>query len=287
MKVSVLILTLNEEQNIGRCLDALSWSDDVVVVDSFSSDRTVEIATRLGARVVQREFIDFANQRNFGLRECGLRHDWVLHLDADEVVMPQLRDEIAALGNDPAIDGYRIAGRMMMGEKWLKHSGMFPVHQVRLTRRDGFRFEQVGHGQREGEGQRLATLRNNYLHYFFSKGLSDWFERHNRYSTDEARHATVVGWPRLSQLVARDAPLRRRALKALGFHLPFRPFLRFAYMYVLRRGFLDGRAGYEYSRLMSIYEAMIDMKVRELRRSCEILVADDDVQPACGGDVVR
>ena len=274
--ISVLILTYQEERNIGPCLDALAWCDDVLVVDSFSTDRTAEIARARGARVLQRRFDDFAGQRNWGLEHGGLRHRWVLHLDADEIVPPALRDEILATGARAEAtgeaDAFRVPSKMMFDGAWLKHAGMYPTYQVRLGRRDRLTFHQVGHGQRETlPPERLGTLGEGLLHYSFSKGLAEWFEKHNRYSTDEAAHAFAaeragVTGRRSSVADLRDPTLRRRALKALFSRLPFRPTLRFLYMYVGRRGFLDGAAGWRYCRLLAMYERMTVYKLRELRR---------------------
>ena len=187
--ISVLILTLNEAQNLPRCLESVAWSDDVLVVDSFSTDRTVELARSRGARVLQNRFEDFARQRNFGLREGKLKHDWVLHLDADEVVTPELQAELQALANRAEHDAYRVASKMMFQGRWLKRSGMYPSYQVRFGRRDRLKFQQVGHGQRESLATgSVGTLREPLLHHSFSKGLADWIERHNRYSTAEAAH---------------------------------------------------------------------------------------------------
>ena len=269
MSISVLILTLNEEANLPRCLDALAWADDVLVVDSFSTDRTVEVAEARGARVLQRRFDDFAGQRNFGLTEGGLRHEWVLHLDADEVVTPELRDEVFGVIGDGSKDAYRVPSKMMLHGEWLRHAGMYPTYQVRLGRRDALSFVQVGHGQREAlPPERIGTLEHPLLHYSFSKGLEDWFERHNRYSTAEAKQALEeaargeIDW---WGLVSGNSTNRRRALKQIAARLPFRPTLRFLYMYVLRLGFLDGAAGYTYCRLLSTYEYMTVIKMKEQR----------------------
>ena len=267
--VSVLVLTYNEEANLPRCLASVAWADDVLVVDSFSTDRTVEVARRHGARVLQRAFDTFADQRNFGIDHGELRHDWVLHLDADEVVPDALRDELVQIargdGEPPA---YRVASRMMFQGQWLRYAGMYPAYQVRFGRRDRLRFKQVGHGQRESlPADEVGTLGHDLEHYSFSKGLHEWFAKHNRYSTDEAaealrQQAGAVDW---AALAAPDRTRRRRALKALAARMPMRPSLRFVYMYVLRRGFLDGRAGLTYCRLLSTYEAMTVAKERELR----------------------
>lgn len=265
--VSVLILTLNEGRNIGRCIRSTGFSDDVVVLDSFSSDDTVEQAESAGARVHQRSFDNFASQRNYALDNIGLEHEWVLHLDADEVVTPELIEEIARAIKDPRFVAYRIASKLIFMGKWLRYSGMYPVYQVRLGRSDRLRFVQVGHGQRENlDGSLVGTLRQPYIHYGFSKGLADWIERHNRYSTDEAvqgHERLQVGRVAFKGLFSAGPMVRRRALKQLAERLPFRPLLRFCYMYLLKLGILDGRPGYVYCRLMSQYEFWTVLKIRE------------------------
>ncbi|MGB3541861.1 glycosyltransferase family 2 protein [Rubrivirga sp.] len=262
-------MTYNEEENLPRCLASVSWADDVVVVDSFSTDRTVEIAKASGACVVQRAFDTFAGQRNFGIDHGGIRHEWVLHLDADEVVPPALRDELVDVSRDAnAKPAYRVASKMMFQGRWLKHAGMFPAYQVRFGRRDRLRFVQVGHGQREDlPAIDVGTLQHALDHYSFSKGLGAWFAKHNTYSSDEAAESIRRGAEdvELRGLVHADPVVRRRALKSLSARMPLRPTLRFMYMYVVRRGFLDGGPGFAYCRLLATYEAMIVAKERELR----------------------
>ena len=270
MSISVLLLTLNEEGNLPACLKAVSWSDDVVVVDSFSQDETVTLARQLGARVVQRKFDSFAGQRNYALENINFKNDWILHLDADEIITPDLHAEMFRAIRAARYDAYRIPSKMMFFGQWLRYSGLYPSYQVRLGNRERFRFKQVGHGQREDLApERVGTLIEPYLHYSFSKGLTDWFEKHNRYASDEARETVKllaenrsIDW---RGLWARDRTHRRRALKEFTYRFPFRPLLRFLYMYVLRRGFLDGRAGLTYCRLLAIYEYLIVLKTRELR----------------------
>jgi glycosyltransferase involved in cell wall biosynthesis len=267
--ISVLILTLNEEVNIGDCLDSVGWTDDVLVLDSGSEDRTVEIAEAKGARVMHRPFDNFASQRNYGLQEGGLEHDWVLHLDADERVTPELRSELEREARRDARGAYRVPSKLMFQGRWLKHAGMYPTYQIRFGRRDALTFTQVGHGQRGAlSAEQVGTLDEPLLHYAFSKGIADWVERHNRYSTDEAVHALEaegqsIDW---SALFRGDAQARRRALKDLSYRLPCRPLLRFFYVYLWRMGFLDGRPGFDYAVLLSFYEYLIGLKRRERTR---------------------
>jgi glycosyltransferase involved in cell wall biosynthesis len=264
--ISVLILTLNEEINIAECLDSVAWADDVLVLDSGSEDRTVDIAKEKGARVMHRPFDSFASQRNYGLQEGNLAHDWVLHLDADERVTPGLRAELRKRARHAAMRAYRVPSKLMFQNTWLKYSGMYPTYQVRFGRRDALTFKQVGHGQRSAlPPDRVGTIDEPLLHYAFSKGIADWVERHNRYSTDEAEHALQMSTQSVEweALVDGDAQERRRALKDLSYRLPFRPLLRFLYVYLGRLGFLDGRAGFDYAMLLAFYEYMIGLKRRE------------------------
>ncbi len=267
--ISVLILTLNEEVNIADCLDSVAWADDVLVLDSGSEDRTVEIAEDKGARVMHRPFDNFASQRNYGLQEGGLEHDWVLHLDADERVTPELRSELEREARRDAYGACRVPSKLMFQGRWLKYSGMYPTYQVRFGRREALTFTQVGHGQRgDLSADQVGTLDAPLLHYGFSKGIADWIERHNRYSTGEAVHALEAGGQSIdwSALFRGDPQARRRALKDVSYRLPFRPLLRFFYVYVWRMGILDGRPGFDYAVLLSFYEYLIGLKRREKKR---------------------
>jgi glycosyltransferase involved in cell wall biosynthesis len=268
--ISVLILAFNEEQNIVACLDSVRWCDDVLVVDSFSTDRTVELALSGGARVLQHRFLNFADQRNFGLIQGNLKHPWVMHLDADELVTQELKDQMLAIIPHTQKEAFQMPSRLMFQGKWLKHSGLYPWYQVRLGKKSSLSFVQVGHGQRETlPPDRVGTLESPLLHYSFSKGIHEWVEKHNRYSTAEALHFVEVGadssidWR--SILMSGNRTVRRRALKHLFFHLPFRPTLRFLYMYCYKLGFLDGRAGLTYCRLLAFYEYLIILKIWEAK----------------------
>ena len=274
--ISVIILTKNEEINIQRCLESVSWSDDVLVLDSGSTDRTVEIAKNKSARVLNRPFDNFANQRNFALDQCDLRHDWVLHLDADEEVTPELRDELLEISSRKdhgPYSAYRVASRIMLKGSWIRRAGMYPAYQVRFGKICDLRFKMVGHGQREDlNPDRIGTLNGDLIHHNFSKGLDDWLSRHQRYARDEGveilRNGRFTSLKQAIQLLfqAQGDTEQRRAFKLLAGHLPCRPFLRFLYVYVFSLGFLDGAAGLTYARLMLQYQKMIDQELDHLRR---------------------
>lgn len=266
---SILILTFNEEINIKDCIGSVKWSDDIVVLDSFSTDRTAEIAKCEGARVVHRVFDNFAAQRNFALESIPFKHPWIFHLDADERFTEALRQECEVVVAANSCSGCLVPNKLMLENRWLKYSGMYPTYQMRFLKLGEVQFIQVGHGQREGNADRgIIKLREPYHHYNFSKGLTDWHEKHERYALLEAQEAvrnesTGVDWAGLFNIF--DTVRRRRVLKQMATKLPCRAWLRWFYMYVLRLGFLDGRAGWQYCRMLAWYESRIAKHIREFR----------------------
>lgn len=267
---SVLILTLNEEKTLPSCLASLRGCDDVVVLDSGSTDRTAAIAAAAGARVVVHPFENFAQQRNFAHEAIEFRHPWVLHLDADEQLTEELRSECAAHTASEPVDGCYAAPRMLWEGRWIPHSTDYPAWQARFVKARGFTFVQAGHGQREAPQMRMDWLRANYLHNLSADGASGWLAKHRRYARQEAE-AFLAGRGgaglRLKALLVGPGLARRRALKHLSFCLPGRPALRFLYQYVLRGGFRDGGPGYRYCRLLARYEGFADQEIRMLRAS--------------------
>jgi len=264
--ISVLILTYNEEVNLPSCLASLTWSDDVVVFDSFSSDRTVEIARAAGARVVQRAFDNERNQRTESL-QVGFKHPWVYNPDADEITPPELRDEMLQVVGDPRRPeaAYRVRFRVMFLGKWIRNSSLYPTWVVRLFRPEKVRFERDINLRYVIDG-REGRLRHHFLHYSFRKGLSEWFRKHNRYSDAEAREAVKAlraGGLDWRGLLSIDAVRRRAALKDLSFRVPFRAMLIFVYLMLVRGGLFDGPAGWTYCRMRAYYEFLIGIKVRE------------------------
>ena len=263
---SVLILTLNEERNLPRCLASVAACDDIVVLDSGSTDRTVELASAAGARVFTRRFDDFAGQRNFAQREIPFRHPWVFHLDADEELTPELDAACRTAAVRADIDGFYVAPKMMFMGRWIPHCTDFPAWQARFVRAPQFAFVQAGHGQREAPQMRLDRLSASYLHDLSAGGETDWLEKHRRYARAEAHaHLAVPGAIRWGDLFIGRQLQRRRALKQLTYSLPGRPALRFVYQYLLRGGFLDGWPGLRYCRLLARYEGFAAAELRNLR----------------------
>jgi glycosyltransferase involved in cell wall biosynthesis len=266
--ISVLILTLNEARNLDRCLKSVAWSDDIVVLDSGSTDETVEIARGFGARVYQRAFDNERDQRTYSIRNIEYKHPWVYNPDADEVTTEELRDEMLGVVSDRSRQeiAYRVRFRTMFMERWLRFSSLYPTWAMRLFRPERLSFERDVNLRYVVDGLE-GRLESHFLHFTFNNGLDAWFEKHNRYSTVEALETVKelttgsVDWPAF--MAIGNSVRRRRALKALSMRMPLRPTLRFIYMYILRRGFLDGVPGFVYCRLLAIYEYMIILKVRE------------------------
>lgn len=265
-KFSFLVLTLDEQSNIAACLGSLAWADDIVVLDSFSNDRTVTLAEGMGARVFQRKFDDFGSQRNYALDEIEFKHDWVFHLDADERFNEELRQECERVISLNERSAYFVPNRIIFLGKWIKRCTQYPYPQVRLIKRGEVRFAKAGHGQKEDAAQRgVGHIHVAYDHYNFSKGIEDWVEKHNRYSSEEARLASEIVRRPVMELFASDTMIRKRALKSWFVRMPFRPWLKFIYLYIVKLGFLDGVEGFVYCRLQMIYESLIVIKIRELK----------------------
>jgi glycosyltransferase involved in cell wall biosynthesis len=266
--ISVLILTRNEEKDLPGCLESVSWSDDIHVFDSFSNDRTVEIARARGANVVQRTFDTYAAQRNAALESLPFRHNWIFLPDADERPTPELVAEmqgVAASTPEP-VAGYRVRRRDFLNGTWLKHAQMSPWY-IRLVRRSRARYTREVNEvlQVHGAVEELSA----YLDHFpFSKGISHWLDKHNTYSTMEARIVVSrIGEQHASlraALFGKDFHARRVAQKALFYRMPARPLVKWLYLLLARGAILDGRAGITYANLQAIYEYMIVVKTREL-----------------------
>jgi glycosyltransferase involved in cell wall biosynthesis len=268
-ETSVLVLTLNEEANLGACLESCAWCDDIVVFDSLSSDQTVAIARAHGARVIQRPFDNYAAQRNAALQNVEYKHSWVLMLDADERVTAELVNEMQSVlsraGDDTTM--FRMRRRDWFFGRWLRRSSGYPTWFGRLVRPNRVRVEREINEEYVTDGN-ICLLQEHLDHFPFNKGLAWWFERHNRYSTMEAtalldERAKAIPWRDLFK----DAVLRRRAMKRIMYRLPGRPLISFVYLYIVRLGFLDGLPGFYFSCMRSCYELMIGLKVRELEQA--------------------
>lgn len=281
--VSVLVLTKNEQQDLPGCLKSVAWSDDIHVYDSLSTDRTLEIARAHGATVTQRAFDNWASHQNWGLRHLPFKHPWVFYIDADERMTPELVEAVKAAVVIPGDKvAFRVQRRDFLHGSWLKHVQASPFY-LRLFRPEHMRYERLVNPVSLPDGP-VGEVDGYLDHHPFSKGMSHWLERHNSYSTLEARQILEnrekhERFSLLKALSARDFHERRFHQKELFYRLPLRPIVKFVLLYVARGGFLDGRAGLTYALLQSIYEYMILLKVREMTREQTLAAAPSGGQP--------
>lgn len=277
--ISVIILTYNESVNIAACLENVGdWADQVFVVDSFSTDTTLEIAKSKGVQIYQNPFETMAQQRNWSLSNLPLTNDWVMFLDADEWLTPELKDELGnVLPSLPEnIGGLYIRRRFIWFGRWLQHGGMYKWI-LRTVRRNGAKVEMAGRREyMQVKGQTLR-LQNDMLHEDH-KGLADWIQKHNKYATQEALellnsyrgHNLTTGWQ--NAMAAPGAETENQwiiSLRNYWNRLPLflRPFLSFIIKYFLLLGVLDGLPGLIYYFFHDLwYPFLVDAKLMELRK---------------------
>jgi len=274
--ISILIPTRNEEQDLPGCLASVSWSDDVHVYDSGSTDSTAAIAARAGACFVARppcSSQDFfggneAEHKNWALANLPFKHEWVFSLDADERVTPELAARIQDAVRNPGDKvAFRIQRRDFWESRWLRHV-QATSHYMRLFRPQKMHYARLINPVSIPDGP-VGEI-NGYLnHYPFSKGMAHWLNRHNAYSSLEAQQ--IVSNRAMNQpfslphaFLSKDVNQRRVHQKELFYRLPARPFLKFLLLYFGKKGFLDGGAGFNYAMLQSLYEYMIVLKTKEL-----------------------
>ena len=274
--VSVLILTKNEQQDLPGCLDSVAWSDDIHVYDSMSTDDTVAISECFGAKVTQRDYGenklafggDESLHRNWGLKNIPFKHQWVFVIDADERMTPDLVKAVNdAVMSQKGYMAYRVRRRDFFQGKWLKHVQTTPYY-LRLFKHEKFRYERLINPVSIANGP-VGQLTGSLDHFPFSKGLGQWIDRHNLYSRLEAQQIVEnrkaqTDFSMISAFITQDFHIRRYHQKELFYRLPLRPLIKFLLLYVAKRGFLDGRAGFTYAMLQSIYEYFIVLKTREL-----------------------
>ncbi len=278
--VSVLIPAKNEQANLPACLTSIQRADEVFVVDSQSNDRSVEIAKNYGASVVQFHFDGrWPKKKNWSLDNLPFRNEWVLIVDCDERITPELWEEIASAIQNVEYNGYYLNRRVFFLGQWIRHGGKYPDWNLRLFKHKQGRYENLHTEDIPNTGDnevhehvvltgKVGYLKNDMVHEDF-RDIYHWIERHNRYSNWEAGvYLNLLTAKNESDTIGAnlfgDAVQRKRFLKKVWVRLPFKPTLRFILFYIIQRGFLDGKAGYIYARLLSQYEYLISVKLYEL-----------------------
>lgn len=278
IKISVIVPTKDEAENIAECLESLTEFNEVFVVDSQSSDRTTEIAKTYGANVIQFNYDgEWPKKKNWAISNLPLRNEWILIIDADERMTPELRDEMAEAIEVSDISGYYIRWKFIFLGKWMKHSWNHGW-MVRLFRRNSGKYEDLGmrfEGGWDNEvhehlivNGRVGQLKS-YLLHDSKKTLEAWIAKQNEFSTWNAekrrrqRDETLISALRF--IGSTDLLQRRRILKAIFIRLPAKPILLFFYLYVIRLGLLDGVAGLYFCALRASHELNICAKMHEAR----------------------
>ena len=261
--VSVMIFTLNEQIHLPSCLDALAWCDDVIVIDSFSTDSTQTICEQRGARFYQNKFTGFGNQRNWALDNAQPKYKWLLILDADERVTPELLAEMAEVAQkDPEhVGAFQLRRRLYMFGTWVKHSSLYPTWVVRFIRVGRVRYFNRGHAEGQDVEGAILNLNSDLIDENL-KGIDEWFNRQNRYASKEVEFELEQekNGLHLVDLFSSAALTRRAATKRLAWNMPARGLVYFLYSYFLRLGFLDGKAGLVFCMMKAGYQSQIAIK---------------------------
>jgi glycosyltransferase involved in cell wall biosynthesis len=272
--VTVIIITLNEERNIGDCLKSIyNWTDDIIIVDSYSEDATVEIAKKYTSKIYFVERGHWARIRNWALKNLPIKYDWVLFLDADERLTDELKNEIKELlCSDKEIEevGLYIKRRFIFLGKWLKHGGLYtPV--LRLFKKDKVHYLEMGDSEYAVVEGKVGVLKNDMIHED-KKGIDEWVKKHlkiadleaNRYLNLKETVKQIIGKERESKRI--EGGLRTFIKYKIFDKIPlfFKPFILFIYTYFLKLGFLDGKEGLIYHLLWAFwYRLIIYVKVKE------------------------
>ncbi|MES0871063.1 glycosyltransferase family 2 protein [Pseudovibrio sp. SCP19] len=272
LPISVVILTKNEEDTVeGAIASAKADFEEVIVLDSYSTDQTSERVKSAGAVFVQNTFEGYASQRNFALKTMRHRCKWVFFLDADERISSELIAELRENFAEKAasVGMFYLRRKDMFGGRWIRRSSGYPTWFGRLCHADFVHVEREINEEYHCS-RPTDRLEEHLLHYPFAKGLSHWLERHNRYSSAEATTKATpnnnsASDPLRRLIFSKDPGLRRKGLKQIYMSLPIRPFFGFLYLYILRGGFLDGLPGLRFALLRAFYELMISIKLDEIR----------------------
>lgn len=268
-KITVLIPTYNVASIIEQCIESAKWADEILVVDSFSTDNTLEIAEKMGARILQHEYIYSAKQKNWSIPQA--KHNWVLLLDSDEVITEELKNEILRLAKSGEIekyDGFGIARQHIFLGKFLRWGGRYPLYNIRLFRKTCRYEDRDVHAHIVLHKDRVKLLKGDIIHYS-DPTLDHFFRKFNRYTTYQANYMMKflhsenkkIEWNKFFNHYI----YAKSIIKDYWYFLPFVPFLRFFYMYIVRFGFLDGKMGFLIAVLYSFQDYVSKTKYLELR----------------------
>lgn len=277
VRISVIVLTKDEELHIARCIQSLGFSHEIFIVDSGSTDKTIEIASSLGAKVFANPWLNYASQFNWGLDNLPITGDWVMRMDADEYVTLDLRqkivDKLSIVAED--ISGFYVKRKVNFMGTWMRHGGYYPVMLLRIWRTGVGRCEERWMDEHVLLKSGSTVLLNGDIVDDNLNNLSTWTAKHNGYATREAIDLLNIKYgfsvkTGIDPLNAKNQESRKRWIKENVYsNLPIglRALIYFLYRYILRLGFLDGQRGFVFHLLQGFwYRFLVDAKVMEVEK---------------------
>jgi len=278
--ITAAVLTKDDEKNLPLCLERLGWVDDLVVVDSGSSDKTLEIAKQFKARIFinnPEKFIH-ADQRNWVLDHAGIKTDWIMNVDPDEIITEKLKEKILAsiAGAGQDVSAFLVCSKLMLQQTWLKHSVGFPLWHDKLYRFGEVRFKGGVWEKFDTKGK-VEKIAEPFLHFPFKKGIGPWIDKHQCYAKFWAEQLMLQNSYSLLDLIKvlffpHQEGKKTKTLQAFSVSvISISPFLRFFYHYFFKLGFLDGKGGFLFARMMAHYQFMIYLYYREAKENAKCL----------------
>lgn len=272
LPISVIIITFNEENNIGNCLETVyGLVDEVFIVDSGSTDKTLEIAKRYTDKIYYHPFVNFAQQRNWAQENLPIKNEWLFHLDADERVSPELIIELKKIfSSDITVDGFMVSRRTVFRGRWIRHGGHYPVYHLRLFRKNKGRSEQRLYDQNYIVTGEVLGIGGDIINVI-NPDLDLWKERHKKWANLEAREI-LFNKDRIMNIRLRGNPIEMRnwLRYKIYYRMPLfvRPFIYFLYRYIIKLGFLDGREGWVFHFWQGLwYRLLVDIEIIKLRKT--------------------
>ncbi len=275
VSVSIVILTYNEEKNIEICLKSVyDWADEIFIVDSYSTDKTLKRAREYTDKIYQNKFEGYPNQRNWALDNLPFSNEWIFFLDADERPSDELKSEISNIfaATLPEVNGFYIKRKFIFLDKWIKHGGYYPVWILRLFKHKLARCQEKEIDEDFMVKGNTENLQHDIIHED-NRGITFWINRHNKYATIDAIKQTKFNEPKMgvSDFTTNTSFLEKKRFikRHIWSYFPifFRPCIYFLYRYILRGGFLEGMPGLVYHFLHGFwYRFLVDVKIYEYKK---------------------
>ncbi len=270
LPISVLILTYNEEKNIDDCLGSVSWADEIFIIDSGSTDRTIEIGKKYTDKIYLHPFVNFAQQRNWSQENLPIKNEWIFHLDADERATPEMVLELKRIfSGDLKCDGIMVTRRTVFRDRWIKYGGHYPSYHLRVFRKNKGRSEERLYDQNYIVNGSVIEIKADLIN-IINPDLRLWKTRHRRWALLEAQEILLNKDRKMNIAFAGNSIERKNWLRyKVYYKLPLfiRPFIYFFYRYILRLGFLDGKEGLVFHFFHGFwYRVLVDFNILKLRR---------------------